>query len=323
MWGWKPWTLPILLIQTCTTTPRVYWQETCLAGLFSYHRRTSLHSTYRDFSTHHCLSRLMHLWRWITALVGSTKAAGCYCCQKWQAESPYSGPDNGGLRWYGIVCQHYLWLRSVFLGLCEEVLCHHTRFNFLWSPQTTKKLKKQLFSAGSWEDEREQSARDHRVTAVCEALRGFKGKSNLKHESPTFLLWSTAIMMIFLPVIWEFWNMNNSFKKQQTTERGLSLVTSFRDKSCSCSTENKHTDCTHSNLTHCCTLQFPLLTTLCAVFSFCRNKACKLNWRLIFNQLESFAIDKGIKTAYVVLWNNSILHVFYGWVWCVRLVLAL
>lgn len=90
-----------------------------------------------------------------------------------------------GWRWYGIVCQHYLWT-FCFLGLREEVLCHHTRFNFLWTPpQTTKRLKSNWnapFSAGSRKDKYKQSTWDHRATAACEvqALRGLKGKSNLK-----------------------------------------------------------------------------------------------------------------------------------------------
>lgn len=46
------------------------------------------------------------------------------------------------------------------------------------------------FAAGSREDEHKQSAQDHRVTAVSQvhALRGLKGKSNLKHTSPTLPL---------------------------------------------------------------------------------------------------------------------------------------
>lgn len=73
-------------------------------------------------------------------LVGCTKAAGSFCCQRWQAESPYCSLDNGGARWYGIVLRHYTQLRSFLLSLCEEVIRHHTRFNFLW---ITKRLKKE------------------------------------------------------------------------------------------------------------------------------------------------------------------------------------
>lgn len=95
--------------------------------------------------------------------------------------------------------------------------------------------------AGSRQDEPKQSARDHRVTAVSQvhALRGLRGKSDLKHASPTLLLWSTSIMMIFLPVIWEFWNINSSFKKLQTTDAGLSEVMSSSGKSRSCSGEKQ------------------------------------------------------------------------------------
>lgn len=179
-------------------------------------RRTSIHSTYRAFSTHHGLSWLMRLCGWITTLVGRTKAAGSFCCQRWQAESPYSVPDNGGLRWYGVVCQHYLWLCSVFSGLCEECVPSH-KIWFLVKPPNNKEADIPPCFCWKSEDEYKQSAQDHRVTAVSQvqALRGLQGKSNLKHASPTLVLWSTSIMMIFLPVIWEFWNINNSFKKLQ------------------------------------------------------------------------------------------------------------
>lgn len=75
-------------------------------------------------------------------LVGRTKAAGSFCCQRWQAESPYCRLDNGGARWYGIVLRHYAQLRSFLLSLCEEVIRHHTRFNFLWITKRLEKKKK-------------------------------------------------------------------------------------------------------------------------------------------------------------------------------------
>lgn len=104
---------------------------------------------------------------------------------------------------------------AVFLGLCEEVICLPARFQFC--PNNKEAAEMLPVSAESRADEDEQSARDRGVTAGSrvQASRGLKGKSNLKHASPTLLLWSMGVMMIFLPVIWEFGNPNNSFKQQK------------------------------------------------------------------------------------------------------------
>lgn len=166
----------------------ICWQETCLLGLFSHHERASLHWICRHFSAFLFLSWLTHLWSWIMTLVGCTKAAGSFCCQRWQAESPYSGWNNGGLRWYGIVCQCYLWLSPV--KICSTT----NKILFLEKPPCNKEVAEMPpFTPGGPEDEHKQSPQDHRVTAVCEVrvLWGLKTKSNLKHESPMLLLWST------------------------------------------------------------------------------------------------------------------------------------
>lgn len=70
-----------------------------------------------------------------------------------------------------------------FLGPCEEVLCHHTRFNF---SRTTKKLKTVAetlpSSAGSREDEHKQK-RPGSYSYSCfssAGLKRLKGKIQLK-----------------------------------------------------------------------------------------------------------------------------------------------
>lgn len=157
-------------------------------------------------------------------LVGCTKAAGSFCCQRWQAESPYCSLDNGGARWYGIVLRHYTQLRSFLLSLREEVICHHTRFNFLWITKRLKKKKKwrRCFPSvpKSWADEGKQSARDCRVTSgfKCTSLEALRENpsENTHHLHRSCDLWawwwSSGL------VIWEFGNQNKSFKKLQETE---------------------------------------------------------------------------------------------------------
>lgn len=124
-------------------------------------------------------------------LVGCTKAAGSFCCQRWQAESPYCRLDNGGARWYGIVLRHYTQLRSFLLSLSEEVIRHHARFHFLWITKTPRCFPS---VPRSWVDEDKQSAWDCRVTAgfKCTSLEALRENpsENTHHLHCSCDLWA-------------------------------------------------------------------------------------------------------------------------------------
>lgn len=191
------------------------------------------------FSTSLFLSWLTHLWGWIMALLGCTKAAGSFCCQWWQAESPYSGWNNGGLRWYGIVCQCYLWFSSA--KICSTT----NKISFLKKPPDNKEVA-QMLPFSFWKSRGWTQAKrgDHRAAAACEVqvLRGLKRKSNLKRESPVLLLWTTKAQR------WSSCPWSGSLEMWTSPSKSRPVCGDRqRDESSSCSTKNKHRACAHTN----------------------------------------------------------------------------
>lgn len=133
LWERKAQTLPILLTQTCATTPTsTSKRPASQASSATTRERHFIHPTeISQLTTIQvdwcvCGSELQHLLAAQRQLVAFVARYN---------KQNHLTPDltMEGCVWYGIVCQHYLWT-FCFLGLCEEMLCHRTRFNFLWIP---------------------------------------------------------------------------------------------------------------------------------------------------------------------------------------------
>lgn len=130
----KPQHSPFFWYRPCTTAPTSIARKAA-SQASSYHRRTSFHSACTDFSSHQCLSWLMCLWGWITKhLLAEQRHLVAFVAKDDKQNRLTAARTMEGcvdmVLCVSIICGCAL----SFLGLCEEVICHHTRFNFSFPP---------------------------------------------------------------------------------------------------------------------------------------------------------------------------------------------
>lgn len=126
----KPQHSPFFWYRPCTTTPTSIARKAA-SQASSYHRRTSFHSACTDFSSHQRLSWLMCLWGWITKhLLAEQRQLVAFVAKDDKQNRLTAARTMEGcvdmVLCVSIICGCAL----SFLGLCEEVIYHHTRFNF-------------------------------------------------------------------------------------------------------------------------------------------------------------------------------------------------